>query len=34
LALLKDEKKFKLWGCVDAHKIPISCSNISSKCMK
>jgi hypothetical protein len=34
LALLKDEQKFKLGGCVDAHKTPILCANISSECMK
>jgi hypothetical protein len=34
LALLKDEQKFKLGGCVGAHKTPISCANISSECMK
>jgi hypothetical protein len=32
--LLKDEQKFKLGGCVGAHKTPISCADISSKCMK
>jgi hypothetical protein len=34
LALLEDEQMFKLGGCVGAHKMPISCANISSKCMK
>jgi hypothetical protein len=34
LALLEDEQKFKLGRCVGAHKMPISCANISSKCMK
>jgi hypothetical protein len=34
LALLKDEQKFKLGGCVGAHKTPISYANISSECMK
>jgi hypothetical protein len=34
LTLLKDEKKFKLGGCVGAHKTSISCANMSSKCMK
>jgi hypothetical protein len=34
LALLEDEQKFKLRGCVGAHKTPISCANISSECMK
>jgi hypothetical protein len=34
LALLKDEQKFKLGGSVGAHKMPISCTNISSECMK
>jgi hypothetical protein len=34
LALLKDEQKFKLGGCVGAHKTQILCANISSKCMK
>jgi hypothetical protein len=31
LALLEDEKKFKLGGCVGAHKTSISCVNMSSK---
>jgi hypothetical protein len=34
LALLEDEQKFKLGGCVGAHKMLISCANISSECMK
>jgi hypothetical protein len=34
LALFEDEQKFKLGGCVGAKKMSISCSNISSKCMK
>jgi hypothetical protein len=34
LALLKDEQKFKLGGCVDAHKTPILCANMFSKCIK
>jgi hypothetical protein len=34
LALLKDEQKFKHRGCVGAHKMLISCTNMSSKCMK
>jgi hypothetical protein len=34
LAFLEDEQKFKLGGCVGDHKMPISCANISSKCMK
>jgi hypothetical protein len=34
LALLEDEQKFKVGGCVGAHKMPISCTNISSACMK
>jgi hypothetical protein len=34
LALLKDEQTFKLGGCVGAHKISISCTNMSSKCME
>jgi hypothetical protein len=33
LALLKDEQKFKLGGCVGAHKTLISYTNIPSKCM-
>jgi hypothetical protein len=34
LALLEDEQNFKLGGCVGAHKAPISCINMSSKCIK
>jgi hypothetical protein len=34
LALLEDEQKFKLGGCVGAYKMPISCANILSECMK
>jgi hypothetical protein len=34
LALLKDEQKLKLGGCVGAHKTPISCANVSSKWIK
>jgi hypothetical protein len=34
LALLEDEQKFKLVGCVGAHKTSISCANMSSKCIK
>jgi hypothetical protein len=34
LALLEDEQKIKLGGCVGAHKMSISCANISSKCIK
>jgi hypothetical protein len=34
LALLEDEQKFKLGGCVGAHKTSISCANMSSKCIK
>jgi hypothetical protein len=34
LALLEDEQKFKLGGCVGAHKTLILCANMSSKCMK
>jgi hypothetical protein len=30
----EDEHMFKLGGCVGAHKTPISCANISSKCIK
>jgi hypothetical protein len=33
-ALLEDEQKFKVGGCVGAHKISISCTNMSSKCIK
>jgi hypothetical protein len=32
--LLEDKQKFKLGGCAGAHKMSISCTNISSKCMK
>jgi hypothetical protein len=34
LALLEDEQKFKLGGCIGAHKTSISCANMSSKCIK
>jgi hypothetical protein len=34
LALLEDEQKFKLRGCVGAHKTSISCANRPSKCIK
>jgi hypothetical protein len=34
LALLEDEQKFKLGGCVGTHKTSISCANMLSKCMK
>jgi hypothetical protein len=34
LALLEDEQKFKLEGCVGAHKTSISYSNMSGKCIK
>jgi hypothetical protein len=34
LALLEDGQKFKLGGCVGAHKMSISCTNISSECLK
>jgi hypothetical protein len=34
LALLENEQKFKLGGCVGAHKTLISCANMLSKCMK
>jgi hypothetical protein len=34
LALLEDEQKFKLAGCVGTHKISISYANISSICIK
>jgi hypothetical protein len=33
-ALLEDQQKFKLGGCVGTHKTSISCANILSKCMK
>jgi hypothetical protein len=34
LALVKDEQKFKLGGCVGAHKMLISCTNKLSECLK
>jgi hypothetical protein len=34
LALLEDEQKFKLRGCVGTLKTSISCTNMSSKCIK
>jgi hypothetical protein len=34
LALLEDEEKFKLGGCVGAHKTPTLCANMSSKCIQ
>jgi hypothetical protein len=34
LALFEVEQKFKFGGCVGAHKMLISCTNMSSKCMK
>jgi hypothetical protein len=34
LALLEDEQKFNFRGCADAHKTPILCANILSKCIK
>jgi hypothetical protein len=34
LALLEDEQKFKLGGCVGSHKTSISCVNMLSKYMK
>jgi hypothetical protein len=34
LTLLEDEQKFKLGGCVGAHKTSISCTNVSSKFIK
>jgi hypothetical protein len=34
LALLEDEQKFKLGRCVGAHKTLISCTNMSSQCIK
>jgi hypothetical protein len=34
LGLLEDEQMFKLGGCVGADKIPISCTNMLSKCIK
>jgi hypothetical protein len=34
LALLEDEKKFKLGGCVGAHKKSIANANMSGICIK
>jgi hypothetical protein len=34
LALLEGEQKFKLEGCVGAHKMLISCTNMTSKYIK
>ena len=34
LALLEDEQKFKLGGCVGAHRMSISCTNMSSICIR
>jgi hypothetical protein len=34
LALLEDGQKFKLGGCVGAHKMLILCTNMLSKCIK
>jgi hypothetical protein len=34
LALLEDEQKFKIGGCVGAHNTLILCANMSSKCIK
>jgi hypothetical protein len=34
LALLEDEKKFKLGGCVGARKSSISYANMSNICIK
>jgi hypothetical protein len=34
LALLEDEQKFKLGGCVGAHKTSISYANMLRKCIK
>jgi hypothetical protein len=34
LALLKDEQKLKLGGCVGTHKTSILCANMSNKCME
>jgi hypothetical protein len=31
-ALLEDEQNFKLVGCVDGHKMSISCVNMLSNC--
>jgi hypothetical protein len=33
-ALLQNEQKFNLGGCVGPHITPISCANMSSKCIK
>jgi hypothetical protein len=33
-ALLEDEQKFKLGGCVSAHKTSISRANMSGKCVE
>jgi hypothetical protein len=33
-ALLEDEQKIKLVGCVGAHKTLVSCAKMSSKCIK
>jgi hypothetical protein len=34
LALLVDEQKFNLGGCLATHKTLNSCANMSSKCIK
>jgi hypothetical protein len=34
LSLLEDEQNFNLGGYVGTHKTPISCANMSSKCIK
>jgi hypothetical protein len=34
LALLKDEQKFKLGGCIGSHAMSTSYANMSSICMK
>jgi hypothetical protein len=34
LALLEDEQKYKLGGCVGTQKTSISCATMSSKCME
>jgi hypothetical protein len=34
LAFVEDEERFKLGGCVGVHKTSISCTNMSSKCIK
>jgi hypothetical protein len=34
LVVLEDEQKFKLGGCIGAHKMSISCANMLSKCME